>query len=56
MRVGGNRDGWDVSAYINNVLDSRTSLYRYQDTAFSPGLRDLTFRPLTVGMTVGYKF
>jgi iron complex outermembrane recepter protein len=56
MRFGANRDGWDVSAYINNVLDSRTSLYRYQDTSVSPGLRDLTFRPVTVGVTAAYKF
>jgi iron complex outermembrane recepter protein len=55
-RIGATRDGWDVSAYINNLLDSRTSLYRYQDTAVSPGLRDLTFRPITIGLTVDYKF
>jgi iron complex outermembrane recepter protein len=56
MRVGANRDGWNVSAYVNNLLDSRTSLYRYQDTNVSPGLRDLTFRPITVGLTAEYKF
>jgi outer membrane receptor protein involved in Fe transport len=55
-RIGATRDGWDVSAYVNNLLDSRTSLYRYQDTAVSPGLRDETFRPITVGLTAEYKF
>ena len=55
-RIGATRDGWDVSAYINNLLDSRTSLYRYQDTSVSPGLRDLTFRPITIGLTAEYKF
>jgi len=55
-RAGITRDGWDASVYINNLLDSRTSLYRYQDTTVSPGLRDLTFRPITVGLTVDYKF
>ncbi len=55
-RVGLKRDGWDVAGFIDNLLNSRTSLYRYQDTEFSPGLRDLTFRPITVGMTAEYKF
>jgi iron complex outermembrane recepter protein len=51
LRSGVIHHGWDVSAFINNVLNSRTSLYRYQDTVNSPGLRDITFRPLTVGIT-----
>ncbi|MEI9987203.1 MAG: TonB-dependent receptor [Aliidongia sp.] len=55
-RFGATHGGWDVSAYIDNLLDSRTSLYRYQDTSISPGLRDLTFRPITVGLTAEYKF
>jgi iron complex outermembrane receptor protein len=51
LRSGIIRHGWDVSAFINNALNSRTSLYRYQDTVNSPGLRDITYRPLTVGVT-----
>jgi outer membrane receptor protein involved in Fe transport len=51
LRSGVIRHGWDVSAFINNALNSRTSLYRYQDTVNSPGLRDITYRPLTVGLT-----
>ena len=51
LRAGVIRRGWDISLFINNLLNSRTSLYRYQDVVGSPGLRDLTYRPLTVGLT-----
>jgi len=56
LRAGWKRSGWDISLFIDNVLNSRTSLYRYQDTVNSPGLRDLTYRPLTTGITVTDKF
>ena len=56
LRAGWKRDGWDISGFINNVLNSRTSLYRYQDVVGSPGLRDLTYRPITVGITAIRKF
>jgi outer membrane receptor protein involved in Fe transport len=56
VRAGAKRGGWDVSMYIDNVLNSSVSLYRYQDTIYSPGLRDVTFRPLTVGITAIKKF
>jgi iron complex outermembrane receptor protein len=55
-RVGIKRGSWDISGFIDNVLNSTTSLYRYQDTQYSPGLRDTTFRPLTAGVTAEYKF
>jgi iron complex outermembrane recepter protein len=56
VRAGAKRGGWDVSLFIDNLLNSHTSLYRYQDTIYSPGLRDITFRPLTVGLTAIKKF
>jgi outer membrane receptor protein involved in Fe transport len=56
LRSGWKRAGWDVSLFIDNVLNVHTSLYRYQDTVNSPGLRDITFRPLTVGLTAIKKF
>ena len=56
IRAGAKRDGWDVSLFVDNVLNSHVSLYRYQDTVNSPGLRDSTFRPLTVGLTAIRKF
>ena len=56
LRAGAKKGGWDVSLFIDNVLNSHVSLYRYQDTIYSPGLRDATFRPLTVGLTAIKKF
>ncbi len=56
LRAGVTHAGWDVSAFINNALNSSPSLYRYHDTITSPGYRDLTFRPITVGLTVDLKF
>ena len=56
MRVGVTEGGWDLSLFADNLLNSRTSLYRYQDTVYSPDLRDETFRPFTAGMTAEYKF
>jgi outer membrane receptor protein involved in Fe transport len=56
VRFGVQEGGWDISAFIDNLLNSRTSLYRYQDTVSSPDLRDSTFRPLTGGVTAIYKF
>ncbi|HEX4505773.1 MAG TPA: hypothetical protein VH722_08575, partial [Alphaproteobacteria bacterium] len=56
MRLGAKRGPWDVSGFIDNVLNSNTSTYRYQDTENSPGLRDLTFRPITLGVTAQYNF
>jgi outer membrane receptor protein involved in Fe transport len=56
LRAGAKKAGWDVSLFVNNVLNSQVSLYRYQDTVSSPGLRDTTYRPLTVGVTAIKKF
>lgn len=56
IRAGARKGGWDVSLFIDNVLNSHVSLYRYQDTVNSPGLRDITFTPLTVGLTAIKKF
>jgi iron complex outermembrane receptor protein len=56
IRTGVRKSGWDLSLFIDNVLNSHVSLYRYQDTVTSPGLRDVTFRPLTIGITAVKKF
>ncbi len=56
LRAGWRRQGLDVSLFINNALNARPSLYRYQDVVGLPGLRDITFRPLTVGLTAIQKF
>jgi iron complex outermembrane recepter protein len=56
LRAGARRLGWDVSIFIDNAFNQHPSLYRYQDTQYSPGLRNITFRPLTVGITAIRKF
>jgi hypothetical protein len=56
MRAGVKRGGWDVSLFGDNVLNSTTSLFRYRDTTTTYAFRDLTFRPLTIGLTAEYKF
>jgi outer membrane receptor protein involved in Fe transport len=52
LRAGVRRSGWDASLFIDNALNSRTSLYRYEDVYGAPGLRDTYPRPLTVGFTL----
>jgi outer membrane receptor protein involved in Fe transport len=56
LRAGAKKAGWDISFFIDNVLNNHVSLYRYQDTMISPGLRDTTYRPITVGFTAIKKF
>jgi len=56
LRTGARRDGWDMSLYVDNLLNSNTSLFRFRDTPYTYGYRDTTFRPLTVGLTAEYKF
>ncbi len=56
LRGGWKRAGWDVSLFVDNVTNTHVSLYRYQDVVGSPGLRDITYRPLTVGITAIKKF
>jgi hypothetical protein len=56
MRTGAKFANWEVAAFINNVFNSQTSLYRYHDTVDSPGYRNFTFRPRTGGITVDYRF
>ncbi len=52
LRTGVRKFGWDASLFIDNALNSRTSLYRYEDVYGAPGLRDTYPRPLTVGFTL----
>jgi iron complex outermembrane recepter protein len=43
----------DLSLYVNNLFNSRTTLLRTADT---PALQAATFRPRTVGFNAAYKF
>ncbi len=56
LRAGWKRAGWDISMFIDNVLNSHVSLYRYEDVVGAPGLRDITYRPVTIGFTAIRKF
>ena len=56
MRAGVKRGGWDVSLFIDNVLNAHPSLFRYRDTITTNYFRDTTFRPLTAGITAQYDF
>ncbi|HLY58011.1 MAG TPA: TonB-dependent receptor [Stellaceae bacterium] len=56
LRIGAKWDTWDVSLFADNLLNSDTSLFRYRDSSTTYAFRDLTFRPLTMGLTAEYKF
>ena len=56
LRAGVKRSDWDVALYVDNLLNSRTSLVRYHEVDDSPAFRDTTFRPLTVGLSAKYSF
>jgi len=42
----------DVSVYVDNVLDSATSLYRTRDTLTTDGIRDIRPRPRSFGLAL----
>jgi outer membrane receptor protein involved in Fe transport len=56
VRVGERAGAWDVSAYINNLFDASTSLYRTRSTSATLDLRDERLRPRTVGISAKYTF
>jgi outer membrane receptor protein involved in Fe transport len=56
VRLGTSMGGADVSVFVNNVLNSQPLLQRTHDIPGSPLYYDLTFRPLTAGATVSYRF
>ena len=63
VRAGSTLSGWNISAFIDNLLDSHTiTNYNYQGVdgfgpqpAATPLYRDITFRPRTFGLTVSYR-
>ncbi len=56
LRAGTTIDDIDIAAFANNVLNSRQSSFQYQDTVYSPAIRNLYQRPLTIGVTSTYNF
>jgi iron complex outermembrane recepter protein len=63
LRAGSKFGGWDVSAFIDNLLDTHPiTNFNYQPTdgfgpqpAASPLYRNFTFRPRTFGVTVTFR-
>lgn len=51
-RLGVRRGGLDVSLFVNNLFNSDDRLFQLQDTDTSPLLREASFRPRTIGVTV----
>jgi iron complex outermembrane receptor protein len=56
LRTGAKISSWDVSVFVNNLLDDHPSLNRTRDTTFSPLYYDITYRPRTVGLTALTRF
>ncbi len=53
LRVGAGRDGWQLSVFADNLLDSRAVLYRNADLVPVTGspLREMAQRPRTIGLS-----
>jgi len=53
LRAGLGRDGWQLSVFADNLLDSRTPLYRNADLVPVTGspLREMAQRPRTLGLS-----
>lgn len=56
LRIGTRVAKFDISAFVKNLTNSSTWLSRNHDTVGNPILQDTTFRPRTIGLTVGYRY
>ena len=56
LRAGANWNGWDISAYVNNVFNSTPELVHQHDTVASLLYFDRTWRPRTIGLSVNYRY
>jgi iron complex outermembrane recepter protein len=56
LRSGVRWDRYDVSFFIDNLTNSHPELTRYSEVIGNPVHRDLTFRPLTGGVTATYRY
>jgi iron complex outermembrane recepter protein len=55
-KLGIERDKWQASIFVNNILDRHPALGRYNDIPTSTLFTDYTFRPRTVGLAANVKF
>jgi len=56
LRAGANWNGWDMSAYVNNLFNATPVLVHQHDTVPSQLYFDRTWRPRTIGLTVNYRY
>jgi outer membrane receptor protein involved in Fe transport len=56
LRAGLKWRSYDVSLFVNNLLDAHPDLTRYSEVIGNPIHRDFTFRPRTVGLTAAYRY
>ena len=56
LRLGTYLQGWNLSAFVNNVTNNEPVLARDHDTLGSPIFTSFTYRPRTVGLTAALKF
>jgi outer membrane receptor protein involved in Fe transport len=56
MRVGVNYDGWELSAFANNISNSEQFLSTAHDIPGSKIYYNVSYRPPTAGLTAVYRF
>jgi iron complex outermembrane recepter protein len=56
LRAGMRFNGFDVSVFGTNIRNDHPEYSRYRDTPGTTNYRGVTVRPLTVGLTVAYRY
>ncbi|MBV8805883.1 MAG: hypothetical protein JO042_12575, partial [Sinobacteraceae bacterium] len=56
LRAGLIWSGFDTSIFVNNALNSQPPLRLAHPVVGDPLYNDITFRPLTAGVTVTYRY
>lgn len=56
LRTGLRWSGYDISLFVDNLLDAHPELTRYSEVLGNPTHRDFTFRPRTIGVTAAYRY
>jgi iron complex outermembrane recepter protein len=56
LRAGVRTQAWDASFFVNNLLNSDSTLNITHDTLASPLVRIDTYRPRTIGVTATYRY
>ena len=56
LRSGMRWSGYDVSLFVDNLLNAHPDLTRYSEVLGNPIHRDFSFRPRTIGLTAAYRY